>query len=140
MNFKISSQIEKKFKALKIEVVYLYGSEVQKTTDFESDIDIGVVLENPSILYSRDKTYSIYRRVYDLISGLLPKNFERELDLVFLQHVSYSLQFEAINHGKVLYETSPISRVNYEEKVLKNYLDIKPILEQFYQATLARIK
>lgn len=140
MNFRISSKIISQLQKAGIGIVYLYGSEALKTSDFESDLDFGVVLENPSILSDRNKFSRLYHRVYKIISEILPPDLDREIDLVFLQRASYALQFEAINYGRVLYEISPIFRVNYEEKVLKNYLDLKPILEKFYQATLSRIK
>lgn len=88
---------------------------------------MGIVLIKSAGLLNRKKFLTLYHRIYEIILDALPKNFERELDLVFLQRASYSLQFEAINYGKVLYEVSPIFRADYEEEVLKNYLDLKPL-------------
>lgn len=140
MNFRISEKSAQKLKKAGVGMIYLFGSEVQKTTDFESDFDIGIVLINPSVLFKPKKFLSYYHQLYEIISEILPKSFKGKLDLVFLQKASYSLQFEAINYGKVLYEISPLLRADYEEKVLKNYLDFKPLLEEFYQAILKRVR
>ncbi len=34
-------------------------------------------------------------------------------------------------YGKVIYEEDPIQRADYEERVINQYMDFKPILEYF---------
>lgn len=136
----IPKNIAYKLKAIDVGIVYLFGSCATKKTDFESDLDIGIVFRNPSFLKKLKKRSVVYNQLFPIFLDILPKDFKGELDLVFLQQASYSLQFEAINYGEVIYESSPIFTANYQENVLKNYLDIKPLIEKFYKATLARIK
>ena len=60
------------------------------------------------------------------------------MDLVFLQTASPILQFEAIKAGSPLFEADPIFRADYEASVLRDYLDVRPIVEAHYQAALDR--
>lgn len=140
MILKIPKNIACKLKATDVGIVYLFGSYAAKKTDFESDLDIGIVFRDPSFLKKHKKRSAVFHQLFQIFLDILPKDFKGELDLVFLQQASYSLQFEAINYGKIIYESSPIFTANYQENVLKNYLDIKTLIEKFYKATLARIK
>jgi hypothetical protein len=49
------------------------------------------------------------------------------------------LQFDVIRHGKVLFESSPDTRMDFEEHVAALYRDFKPLLKQFNSAVLERI-
>ena len=120
-----------KLKKLRVGIVYLFGSEVRGNTLPLSDVDIGIVFTDISVLKDSLK---IYDELYRLFTEVYP--LKREIDIVFLQNSSLPLQFEAAFEGKVLYEVSPDFRADYTEKVLKDYLDFKPLLEELDKITL----
>jgi len=41
------------------------------------------------------------------------------------------LQYNAIAYGKVIYEEDSVQRADYEERVVNQYIDFKPVLEYF---------
>ncbi|MCD6114838.1 nucleotidyltransferase domain-containing protein [bacterium] len=135
----------KQFKKMGITVIYLFGSYAQNQTHPLSDVDIGVVFENPEKY--KDKTMKVYLKLYEIFSDLLPKEYlkqrfqkkEHEFDIVFLQFVPFGFQFEAIKKGVVLYEKSRKKRFDYEEYVMKKCSDLKHFHNLRYQAILERI-
>ena len=62
-----------------------------------------------------------------------------EFDLVFLQFAPVNLQFNAVHNSVILYEKDKEKRMNYQEDVLKRYLDFKYIYDLFHKEFLNRI-
>jgi len=118
-------ELRGKFKKLGIFIVYLFGSKAIGRGSRLSDIDIGVVFKNPPL--SKD-TRSLYNILYGLFSELYPN---AKLDIVLLQTAPLSLQYSAINDGKILFEEDPIVTADYEYRVVSEYLDFKPVLDYF---------
>ncbi|MEK9156189.1 MAG: nucleotidyltransferase domain-containing protein [Patescibacteria group bacterium] len=137
MEIKIPQNSIRKLKSLGVGVVYLFGSEAQGTTHFDSDINIGVVFLDPAKLEDTGRRLKLYNELDDIFTEAIPY---RHIDTVLLQTTSLSLQYEAIRPGKVIYETSPEFRGNYEEALTKFYLDFKPLLDIQHRAVLERIK
>ena len=125
----------KKLKEFKIGIVYLYGSVVNGYESRFSDLDMGIVFTDPEILKN---SLEIYNQLYSIFCEAI--KVEREIDLVFLQQTSLSLQYSVICEGRVIYEISPASRADYEEKVLDEYLDFEPISSYFDECLMRRLK
>jgi predicted nucleotidyltransferase len=124
-----------KLKKFKVGVVYLFGSAVEKLDSKLSDIDIGIVFTDPAILKDSLKLYTQLSDIF--YESLKPK---REIDVVFLQQASLSLQVNAINKGKILYEISSEFRANYEERVLNEYLDFKSVNDYIHKIAIQAFK
>jgi hypothetical protein len=60
------------------------------------------------------------------------------LDIVFLDKASLALQYDAIKDGKIIFEEDPKSTADYENRVINQYLDFKPVLDMFDRATMKR--
>jgi predicted nucleotidyltransferase len=125
-------EFKDKFKQLGISIVYLFGSKVTGRGNKWSDRDIGVVLKN---LPPSSDTRALYNALYKLFSELYPKS---KIDIVFLQKAPLSLQYSAIKEGKVLFEVNPKITVDYENKVVNQYLDFRPILDLFDHIRMER--
>jgi predicted nucleotidyltransferase len=117
-----------KMEKLGIIAVYLFGSEAEGTTTIKGDIDIGIILKNPKNL---EDTQPLYNAIYSEFSKAFKPTFLRELDIVFLQNAPITLQYNVIIYGKVIYEEDPVQRADYEERVINQYMDFKPVLEYF---------
>lgn len=146
MEIKLSQKTKEKIKKLGIETVYLFGSYAdEKFVTALSDIDIGIVFEEPQRY--KDKTMKVYLKLYDIFTDILPKDYLKrrfkmrahELDIVFLQFAPIDFQFNAIKNSKVLYEQNREKRFQYQEYVLKKYLDLKYLYNIEYKAILERI-
>jgi predicted nucleotidyltransferase len=128
----MKKELKRKLAELGIFVVYLFGSKAIGKASRLSDVDIGVVLKG---LPSGRDTRALYQGLYGILSELYPPS---KLDIVFLQTASLSLQYYAIKDGKVLFEKDPQFTVDYEESIVKQYLDFRPVLDFFDRVTTGK--
>jgi len=122
---------------LGVEVVYLFGSQAEGIAGPASDIDIGLVLKN-SIPKPKPVT-ALYNDVFHILEDCFDMSNFRTMDVVFLQRAPLELQCDVVRHGKVLFESSPDVRMQYEERVQMLYRDFKPLLKQFNEVILQRV-
>lgn len=123
-----------RLKAMGIELVYLFGSYAEGVNHPLSDVDIGIVFaENFTV---PEDLQAIYNQLYDIFTDVFP---EKNVDIVFLQRAGLELSFDAIAHGKVLFESSEGKRFDFEERITILYADFKPLLDEFNQAVINRI-
>ncbi|MBM4305393.1 MAG: nucleotidyltransferase domain-containing protein [Deltaproteobacteria bacterium] len=121
----MKKEFKRKLEELGVFVIYLFGSKAIGKASRLSDIDIGVVLkESPS----EKDTKALYQGLYGILSELYPPS---KLDIVFLQTTPLSLQYFAIKEGKILFEKDPQFTADYEEFIVKQYLDFRPVLDFF---------
>jgi predicted nucleotidyltransferase len=122
--------------SLHIGVIYLIGSRARGEQGPESDFDLAVV-------FSGDKqptnTSEIHPVLYDLLTNEFPVTIKSDVDIIYLQEASLSFQFEAISTGRVIYESNPELRADYEESVVKEYLDFAPVEKIFSAALMERL-
>lgn len=132
------SKIKARLRSLGVALVYLYGSEALGVASRFSDFDVGIVLRKPSLLDSRGRRDRLRSELLQSLEGLTAGEGDREIDLVFLQTASSVLQFEAIHAGRLLFADNPVFQADYEEGVIRDYLDIRPLVETHYRAVLDR--
>lgn len=125
-------KIIRKFRDLDIAIVYLFGSYILDTYGELSDIDIGIVLLKPDT----EDYLALFNSLYDIFSELYSKD---NVDIVFLDKASLTLKFEVVTTGKILYRVSKEFAYNYKERIIKEYIDIKPLLEEQDKVLLERI-
>ena len=123
-------------KEMGVIAVYLFGSHAQGTAGPLSDIDIGVVFENPEKY--RGNTLEAYDKLYRLFSDVFADT-PGEPDVVFLQFTPLALQYRAIRDGKVLYEYGRKARFQYQEEILKRNADMQYLYNLSYRTLLERI-
>ncbi len=128
---------EAELQRLGIDVVYLFGSRAEGVAGPSSDIDIGIVLNNP--IPKHKPITALYNDVFYVLEDCFDMSNFRTMDIVFLQRASLELQCDVVRHGKVLFESSPETRMQYEERILLLYSDFRPLLQQFNEAVLERV-
>lgn len=133
-NLQFTAEQIQQFEKLDIAVIYLFGSQAQGYARASSDIDIGVVFNNPE--RQRQFTLAIYNQLYRLFVNLPAA--PTEIDLVFLQFASMKLQFRAANDGIVLYQASPAAHYQYRETVIKQHADLHYFYQLHQSAILVR--
>ena len=129
----LKKDTRKILKKLNISLIYLFGSSIIGTQREESDIDIGVVFEKPEGIKN---TMILFEELYQSLSQDFP---DRDLDIVFLDFAPLTLQFEVVTTGKVIYRVSREFEYDYKEKIIKEYIDFKPLLDVQDQILLERI-
>ena len=128
-----------RLRRLGVALVYLYGSEAVGRSNALSDIDVGVIFRDPAPLHRRAARADLHTAVSDCLASALTPTLSRELDVVLLQTASPVLQFEAINAGQPLFVDDSAFQANYEAAVIRDYLDVRPLVEMHYQAALERV-
>jgi len=135
LKMKFSTKTIRKLKEYNVRIVYLFGSRAQKNEMITSDFDIGVVFRDISQLKNLTDIHPI---LYNHLTEEFQVTFKNDIDIVYLQETSPHFQYEVITKGKIIFEYDPIFRANYEENVIKEYLDFKPIEKIFSKAILER--
>lgn len=91
-----------------------------------------------SLLKDRQKRYELRSELTELAESVFKPLPSRELDLVFLQTASPVLQFQVINAGQALFAADPIFQADYEAAVVREYLDVRPLVEAHFQTAIER--
>lgn len=133
-DIKFNKEEINQFKKLGISVIYIYGSQATGLAKSASDIDIGIVFEDPEKY--KDKTIKVYSELYSIFTDIFPK---KEVDVVLLQFASPTLQFKAASEGVTIYQQNERNSFQYKETVVKKYADIKHFLDLRAQEVLNRI-
>ena len=128
----MEKKIRKQLTDSGVAIVYLFGSTSIGRTSPMSDIDIGVVLRDVSLLKHSKK---IYTKLYAIFADIYPSF---AIDIVFLQSASVPLQYDAVRYGRGLFEPGPKQRADYEAEVMNMYFDFMPVLRAFDAAAGAR--
>jgi len=117
-------------------VLYLIGSQARGEPSAASDFDLAVVFSNPE---RPGNPAEIHPVLYELLTDEFPVTLANDIDIIYLQEASLSFQFEAISTGRVLYECDPEFRADYEESVVKDYLDFVFLEKKFSEALMERL-
>ena len=119
------AELSHELQSLNVDLLVIFGSQIDGTVHPDSDIDIGVV-------FSRiDTNQRAYGQLYALLQAAFPNH---RLDLVDLPQAPLALQHRATQHGKVIYQSTPSSFANVREQVMSHYYDFLPIIKIHEQA------
>ncbi len=114
-----------------VELGYLFGSFYARK-EFE-DIDIAILLSEPPSAYESER-FAV--RVVGALEMAL--KHEVEFDVKVLNFSPVYFQHEVIRDGKLLFCRDAAKRVEYEGRVLSEYLDYREVLDWFDEKLLAR--
>jgi len=103
-------------------VAYLFGSRARGDFTAESDVDLAVLLSE-----SFEDPYDLVRLVGQLATALGVK--DEKINLVVLNDASLELAHKVISEGKAIFERDSERKVEFEVRVLKSYMDFKPVLD-----------
>lgn len=116
----------------RIAAVYLFGSYSQGAVREGSDIDLAVLLSPPKS-FSLDDTLDLEVKI---TLSLKTEKF----DLVLANTASLILQFRVISTGKLIYVDDDNLRSDFEERVMQEYYDFLPRLNEFNREYFAALK
>lgn len=113
-------------------VAYLYGSLAKGTARKESDIDIGLLLEED---YEPDGLYS--SRVSGEVEGELESG--RDVDVRVLNERPITFQHQVLKNGDKIFTRDEKARIDFETKVYDRFLDYKPFFDRYNEIRRKRI-
>lgn len=107
----------------KVVVAYLFGSRARGDFTEGSDMDFAILLSG-----SFKDPYDFVRLIGELATAL--KVEDEKINLVVLNDADLELAYKVISEGSVVFERDVEKRVDFEVRVLKSYMDFKPVLDQ----------
>lgn len=111
-------------------VGYLFGSRADGSAYPCSDYDLGVLF--------RGRVPSI--DVQMVMKAELEELLRIKADIIFLQKANIKLQFEVIRSGKILFSDDEEYRTDFEESVLRRYMDFMPFVNRLRREIAEEIK
>lgn len=102
-----------------IDGVYLFGSYASNKRSELSDLDLGIVYNDPSLR----------ERKTDLYADLVKEGFE-DVDIVFFNSADLVLQFEIIHHNQLIYRKKGFNHGELFSNTIRKYFDFKPYLDR----------
>ena len=137
MNITLTEDNKKALSSLGVAALYVYGSRARGVAGETWDYDVGIVFVDPADADDIKK----YLAVYQVLADIFPDTLSGpKLDMALLQRANAKLQFDAINHGIIIFEHDPRKRADFEESVLKSYDDYRFLQKEYEEANFAAFR
>jgi len=110
-----------------VSVCYVFGSRVSGASSDESDLDLAVVFREPhpgACMF--DKEVRLEGTLDALLTPL-------RVDVTCLQRAEMAFRYEVVAGGVVIYSEDEDFRLDFEESVVRDYLDFSPVLTEYYR-------
>jgi len=114
-----------------VAVAYLFGSRARGDFKEKSDFDFAILLSK-----SFKNPYDFVRLLGKLADVL--NVGDEKVNLIVLNDASLELAYKVISEGSVIFERDPERRVDFEVRILKLYLDFKPVSDQMFKALIRK--
>lgn len=116
----------KKYFSQKPNVVaaYLYGSQARGDAKKHSDIDLGIVFNK-----KESKPFHLPQAVF---AEELGKILNRKVEIQDLNICRIDFAHRVLSEGRLIHSGNERKRINFEEKILRTYFDLKPSFDQYY--------
>ena len=112
---------------------YLYGSVLYHEELNGSDIDIAVYLIEMNV-----KNYLIKEE--EIIKDLVVNLHTDRVDLRILNSSPFLIQYNIIKEGIPIYVRDEQKRLEFEDRVMNRFFELKPFLDEYKEALSLRIK
>lgn len=118
-----------------VEVIaaYLFGSRADGTANEDSDYDFAILTDTS---YPQDDGINLIMGLKEEMQALL----EKEVDLVLLNKASIEFRFLVIKYGRLIFSANEDKRTDFEDIVIRDYLDFKPFLDLYRKEVREAIK
>jgi hypothetical protein len=114
-----------------IVAAYIFGSRVYGKGRKTSDYDFAILNKEQ---YALDKQLDLTLKLAQTLDVKLDS-----IDLIELNRAPAELAFEVISKGKLIYCRNDDLRVEFETRLLREYLDLKPYLDLYYNHMYKRL-
>ena len=105
----------------------IFGSTARRTTTSFSDVDVAIGLEPGACLDHRE---------LGELTSRLEQAISTTIDLIILNEAPPGLAYRVFRDGRLVVEKNRAARVARQARAVLEYLDFKPVEEQFARAVL----
>ncbi len=112
---------------------YFFGSREDGTASEDSDYDFAILVDNSC---PQDDFNNLTMELAEEMQSLLGK----EVDLVLLNSASIEFRLLVIKHGRLIFSADEEKRTDFEDVVIRDYLDFKPVLDLYRKEVREAIK
>jgi len=105
---------------------YLYGSALY--SEFYEDVDIGLLIDEgfkPNYMYEVKLAGKLEKRFKDIIG------IYKSIDVRVLNGKPIRFLYSVLKNSNLIYSADDLKRVQFEARIMKDYLDFKPHSELF---------
>jgi uncharacterized protein YutE (UPF0331/DUF86 family)/predicted nucleotidyltransferase len=128
----LASRLTSELSALpEVELAYLFGSHAQNRTRAESDIDLAVQVDPAA---APRQTLAM---LFDHLGRVVPSD---RLDIVLLNVAPSLLRHRILATGRLLFERSPLVRVRFVTRTIRDYQDMQLRRAFFLKHRVQRLK
>lgn len=107
-----------------IAAVYLYGSFAKNKATKNSDIDLGVVFEKKELKPFASPEVGLAIELSNLLN--------RKTEVADLEQCQIDFSHRVISEGMLIYSQNEVKRIAFEEKILRDFFDLKPAFDEYY--------
>ena len=103
---------------------YLYGSVI--FSNFYEDIDVGLLVTDlfkPKLMYEAIIAGELEKKLKDILK------ISKPVDVRILNDRPLRFLFSILKNSKIICSRDDFKRVQFEARIMKEYLDIKPYFE-----------
>jgi predicted nucleotidyltransferase len=111
-----------------VELAVIFGSVARGKSGRGSDVDLGILLKNPSL--------DLLRRV----EVRMGRAAGRDVDVVSLDKAPPLLRFEIARDGRVLVERKAHAWVDFRARAMVDWWDWAPLARRIHAAAAARLR
>jgi len=113
-----------------IVAAYIFGSRVYGKKGKTSDYDVALLFKGD---YSLDEQLDVTLKLAHVFDVDLDS-----IDVIELNHAPVELAYEVISKGKLVYCKDNENRVAFETRLMREYIDLKPHLDVYYNLMYKR--
>jgi predicted nucleotidyltransferase len=107
-----------------VAAVYLYGSYGRDEAKEDSDVDLGIIL--------REKSQTPFCLPQVVMADELKEILRKEVEVQDLTLCRVDFAHRVISEGKLIYCGDEEKRISFEEKIMREFFDLKPALDEYY--------
>jgi len=117
----------------RVTAAYFFGSRVEGTATEKSDYDFAILVDKE---YEQDDLNYLLLRLKEEAASLV----QNKVDIVLLNTASIEFKYLVISRGKLIYSSDEEKRTDFEDIVIRDYLDFKPFLDLYRKEVREAIK
>ena len=116
----------------RVDAVWLFGSRARGEADALSDVDIAVLAAERPSKAELDRCHA------DCLAAAVLEIGSDDVTLVLLNSAPVAFRYGALKDARLLWARRPELAADFEAHTLKEYLDFKPVLDEYDRELFAQ--